>query len=118
VALILRPRGVSPTTGWASSLAKLQQWGIISHWEPLFLGPDRHYRLYLRYTKRCPGVSVTTFVRRSQLTHTLSVATLACLARERAGVRLVLQTSRGLLTLEECLKWHLGGMLVFSLIVG
>lgn len=104
MALVLRPRGVLLTTGWASSLAKLQQWGLISHWEPVFFGPDRHYRLYLRYTKRSPGASITTFVRRSQLTHTLSVATLARLARERAGVRLVLQTTRGLLTLEECLR--------------
>jgi ribosomal protein S8 len=118
VAVILRSRAAGSVFGAVTCFAKLQQWGLIAHWEPVQFGRHPRYRLYLRYTRRQPAVQIATFYRQSQQTHILTLEVLARLAREQGGLRVILRTTKGLLTSDECLRQRVGGALVLSLYAG
>ena len=106
-------------------LARLQRWGVIAHFEPtvpstsvLQKKGQPCFRIFLRYASARPAVRVQSFISRQAQTHVLSLAALVQIARDHRGVQLVLATSRGQLSLEECLRYRCGGTLLLSVYPG
>jgi ribosomal protein S8 len=105
-------------------LTRLQRWGVIAHFEPLggsTLAQKQErlrFRVFLRYASARPAVRIQSFVSRQAQTHVLPLAALVQIARDHRGVQLVLATSRGQLSLEECLRCRCGGTLLLSVYPG
>jgi hypothetical protein len=92
----------------------LRQSGIILHYELLVRAGRCQYRVYLHYRCSRPAIRFKFFLARGQQTHHLTYGALRLLARTHSGVHLYLKTTKGIQTLESCLRAHMGGRLFLA----
>jgi hypothetical protein len=106
----------SAHVGVTQVVRQLQGWGLIAHCEPVQRAPG--LRVYLRYAGGRPAVRIHVFFAKRMQTHVLSVTILAQVARAQAGVHLVIATTYGWLSVDECLRFRCGGVLVAAIYAG
>jgi hypothetical protein len=106
----------STRAGAAQAVRQLQGWGLIAHCEPGQRASG--LRVYLRYVGGRPAARIHVFFAKRTQTHVLSISVLAQVARAQAGAHLIIATTRGWLSVDECLRFRCGGVLVAAVYAG